>query len=109
LQVEAIAQPRERTPASLVEGLPFPNDSLKTIREHCADGSPLLGGNHTSLPEEIGVKFECDVRFHGCTMLARCSRAAQFNVPNVDGTMTDGAPTQLRDAYAARGIIRRSA
>ena len=57
LQVETLAEPRERASASLVEGLSFPDDRFEAVRQEGADRPPLFGGHYTRLAKEISVEF----------------------------------------------------
>jgi hypothetical protein len=57
LEVETFAKPRERTPPSLVEGLPIPDHAFEAITEQGADGPSFFGGHDARFSQEVGVKF----------------------------------------------------
>jgi len=63
-KVKPFAEPRERPSTGLLERLPIANHRLKPVSEESADRTPLLGREHTSFAEQIGVELECYVGLH---------------------------------------------
>src|SRR5688572_9566037 len=57
LEVETLAEPRERASPRLVESLPIPHHGLQTISEQGADGPSFFGGHYARFSNQVGVEF----------------------------------------------------
>lgn len=53
----------------MLKRLAFANHRLQAFREKGADGPAFLGGQNSSLAQEILIQAESDIRFHKITCI----------------------------------------
>ncbi len=61
LEVEALAQARQRPPAGFVKGLPLANEGFEPVGQQRTDRAALVCGQHPGFAQETGVELQGDI------------------------------------------------
>lgn len=57
MKVQTFAKPRECSPTSPIERLPFVDHDFKLVGEKTADRASLLGGQNSRLAQQVSFKL----------------------------------------------------